>query len=153
MSMCTVSSLRTVLFIYPVRDGDATNHKLYFHDTFGERQMLPAPSRNIFGNKAITCIEYEDLTAEQEREIFRVGHIAPHGVRNISAADFCCLIIACTFVTVHIIAMLGRAGRSQEDHYFFQFVIKSHCKQDNNLLFDHEFYMVFFERSNPQWDV
>lgn len=41
--------------------------------------MLPASSRNIFKNKAITCIEYEDLTAEQEREIFRVGRISAHG--------------------------------------------------------------------------
>lgn len=61
--------LRTVSFIFPV-DEDVTN-KLYFG------RALPVSLKNAFKNKAITCVEYEDLTAEQEREIFRVGDIPP----------------------------------------------------------------------------
>lgn len=64
----------TVTFILPA-DEDVTKDKLYFNNVAGERKVLPVSLRNIFQNKAVTCIEYEDLTAEQEHEISRVSDI------------------------------------------------------------------------------
>lgn len=51
----------------------STNRKTYFTNLPGSKGKLIAEHlRNIFKYKQITCVEYEDLTAEQEREIFQV---------------------------------------------------------------------------------
>ncbi|KJA14909.1 hypothetical protein HYPSUDRAFT_59115 [Hypholoma sublateritium FD-334 SS-4] len=50
----------------------STNRKSYFTNLPGTKGKLIADHlRNIFKYKQITCVEYEDLTAEQEREIFQ----------------------------------------------------------------------------------
>lgn len=37
-----------------------------------QRKLIAEPARNVFMNKQLACVEYEDLTADQEREIFQV---------------------------------------------------------------------------------
>lgn len=61
----------------------STNNKKYWaKPALGEnRLILPKPLLQAFANKQITCIEYEGLTDDQEREIFQVRlsirHINP----------------------------------------------------------------------------
>ncbi|KAF8966104.1 hypothetical protein BDZ97DRAFT_718075 [Flammula alnicola] len=52
---------------------DATsNRKSYFVSPTGAKRKLITPQMQAnFRNKQITCVEYEDLTGEQEREIFQ----------------------------------------------------------------------------------
>ncbi|KAI0641718.1 hypothetical protein C8Q79DRAFT_288783 [Trametes meyenii] len=55
----------------PHRDNE-TNKK-YYYQTFDDekRAVLPKPLHFAFANKQIVCVEYEDLTDDQEREIFQ----------------------------------------------------------------------------------
>ncbi|KAF8197071.1 hypothetical protein BJ912DRAFT_97097 [Pholiota molesta] len=49
-----------------------TNRKAYYTSPSGaKRKLIPDAMRSNFKNKQITCVEYEDLTGEQEREIFQ----------------------------------------------------------------------------------
>ena len=38
-----------------------------------KRKVLSGQLQNTFKNKQITCVEYDDLKPEEEREIFQVG--------------------------------------------------------------------------------
>ncbi|KAI0667568.1 hypothetical protein C8Q78DRAFT_1105555 [Trametes maxima] len=50
----------------------ATNKKYYYRPFDDEkRAVLPKPLHLAFANKQIVCVEYEDLTDDQEREIFQ----------------------------------------------------------------------------------
>jgi len=52
-----------------------TNQKLWFKDTTHRRakdRILPDQYVTVFQNKQVTCVEYSDLTEENEREIFQV---------------------------------------------------------------------------------
>ena len=94
----------------------STNRKSYFTNLPGTKYKLIAePLRNVFKNKQITCVEYEDLTAEQEREIFqvRVNPCAARISANVHAIIACpigCLSSArrCAFPTppLHICVLI-----------------------------------------------
>jgi len=54
-----------------------TNEKLWYKDvgTSGKglkKKLLPEKYRRLFANKQIVCIEYQDITDDDEREIFQV---------------------------------------------------------------------------------
>ena len=38
------------------------------------RRLLPEEYRKTFANKQIVCVEYQDITDADEREIFQVRH-------------------------------------------------------------------------------
>ncbi|KAL4071943.1 hypothetical protein J3A83DRAFT_4093033 [Scleroderma citrinum] len=50
-----------------------TNEKFWYKASASNprRKILPQPLRNIFANKQVVCVEYSDLTDDQEREIFQ----------------------------------------------------------------------------------
>ncbi|KAG5635815.1 hypothetical protein H0H81_010045 [Sphagnurus paluster] len=53
-----------------------TNEKLWYTDTGGgasktRRKLLPEKYRRLFAMKQIVCVEYQDLTDSDEREIFQ----------------------------------------------------------------------------------
>lgn len=53
----------------------ATNKKYWCQERAGEkRAILPKPLLAALSNKQIVCVEYDNLTDDQEREIFQVGH-------------------------------------------------------------------------------
>ena len=57
-----------------------TGEKLWYKDvqTTGRstraRRLLPDDYRKQFANKQIVCVEYQDITDSDEREIFQVCH-------------------------------------------------------------------------------
>ena len=57
-----------------------TGEKLWYKDvqTTGKnsrpRRLLPDEYRKMFANKQIVCVEYQDITDADEREIFQVCH-------------------------------------------------------------------------------
>ncbi len=52
-----------------------TNKKYWYKPAAGEtRLILPKPLMQAFANKQITCIEYDGLSDDEEREIFQVIH-------------------------------------------------------------------------------
>jgi len=59
------------------RSRSFTNEKLWYKDVgTGSRgpkkKLLPEKYRHLFANKQIVCIEYQDITDDDEREIFQV---------------------------------------------------------------------------------
>jgi hypothetical protein len=54
---------------------------LWFKDVPGlktttkTRKILPEKLRKLFANKQIVCVEYQDITDSDEREIFQVGRV------------------------------------------------------------------------------
>ena len=54
-----------------------TSAKYWYKKLGGKRQgsSLSEKYKRLFANKQIVCIEYEELSEQNEREIFRVGHI------------------------------------------------------------------------------
>jgi hypothetical protein len=42
------------------------------------RRLLPEEYRKTFANKQIVCVEYQDITDADEREIFQVRHGLPY---------------------------------------------------------------------------
>lgn len=64
-----------------------TNEKLWYKAsaTNARRKILPKHLMNQFANKQIVCIEYSDLSGDQEREIFQVG--AGASFRTTSSLD------------------------------------------------------------------
>ena len=57
-----------------------SGEKLWYKDvqTMGKtsraRRLLPEEYRKTFANKQIVCVEYQDITDADEREIFQVRH-------------------------------------------------------------------------------
>jgi hypothetical protein len=55
-----------------------TNEKFWFKDvpssakTKRSRKILPEKYRQLFKNKQVVCVEYQDLTENHERDIFQV---------------------------------------------------------------------------------
>ena len=50
-----------------------SNQKTWYTNPPGQsRKILAAQMKRIFDNKQIVCVEYGDLTDDQEREIFQV---------------------------------------------------------------------------------
>ncbi|KAJ7274194.1 hypothetical protein C8J57DRAFT_1506303 [Mycena rebaudengoi] len=54
----------------------ATSEKLWYrdnpaHPTKAHKKLLPVKYRNLFDNKAVVCVEYQDLKDADEREIFQ----------------------------------------------------------------------------------
>jgi hypothetical protein len=66
--------------LIPYRDAE-TNEKLWYKDNGSgsgrgkgrKRKMIPDKYRRMFTMKQIVCVEYSDLSEEDEREIFRVS--------------------------------------------------------------------------------
>ncbi|KAI0357156.1 hypothetical protein OH77DRAFT_1519592 [Trametes cingulata] len=57
--------------LIPHRDNE-TNKKYWYKDSPREKRvLLPKSLRQAFANKQIVCVEYDDLTDDQEREIFQ----------------------------------------------------------------------------------
>ncbi|KAF8059847.1 hypothetical protein FPV67DRAFT_1707864 [Lyophyllum atratum] len=56
----------------PHRD-PVTGEKLWYTDTGGKnrRKVLPEHIRTLFKNKQVVCVEYQDVTDSDEREIFQ----------------------------------------------------------------------------------
>ena len=54
--------------------GDSVDGRKYWFKRDGSEQrlMLSRPMQQTFANKQVTCIEYDGLTNDQEREIFQV---------------------------------------------------------------------------------
>ncbi|KAI0367878.1 hypothetical protein BV20DRAFT_530564 [Pilatotrama ljubarskyi] len=53
-------------------DGNETNKKYWYQEYAPEKRvLLPKSLRQAFANKQIVCVEYDDLTDDQEREIFQ----------------------------------------------------------------------------------
>jgi hypothetical protein len=51
-----------------------TNQKLWYKQVGNtKRKLLPKQYMQQFAYKQITCVEYETLSPDQEREIFQVG--------------------------------------------------------------------------------
>ena len=52
-----------------------TNRKSYFTNPPGskKRKLITSQMQANFKNKQLACVEYDDLTPEQEREIFQVS--------------------------------------------------------------------------------
>ncbi|KAI5981513.1 hypothetical protein EDC04DRAFT_3022073 [Pisolithus marmoratus] len=50
-----------------------TNEKLWYKSSAQnpKRKLLPVHLRTLFANKQVVCVEYSDLTDDQEREIFQ----------------------------------------------------------------------------------
>lgn len=50
-----------------------TNEKLWYKSSAQnpKRKLLPSHLRTLFANKQVVCVEYNDLTDDQEREIFQ----------------------------------------------------------------------------------
>lgn len=55
-----------------------TNRKSYFINPPGskKRKLISSQLQANFKNKQLTCVEYDDLTPEQERDIFQVGSLS-----------------------------------------------------------------------------
>lgn len=57
-----------------------TGEKLWYKDVqvtgkgSRARRLLPDDTKKIFANKQIVCVEYQDITDADEREIFQVCH-------------------------------------------------------------------------------
>ena len=52
-----------------------TNQKLWYKGVRGAtRKLLPQNYITLFANKQIVCVEYENLTEDQEREMFQVRY-------------------------------------------------------------------------------
>lgn len=57
-----------------------TSEKLWYKDVQSlsgrnrARKLLPEKYRRLFANKQIVCVEYQDITDSDEREIFQVTH-------------------------------------------------------------------------------
>lgn len=50
-----------------------TNKRFWYKNGGGaKRVLLPKQYMQAFANKQITCVEYDSLTDDQEREIFQV---------------------------------------------------------------------------------
>ncbi|KJA21895.1 hypothetical protein HYPSUDRAFT_202595 [Hypholoma sublateritium FD-334 SS-4] len=48
----------------------------YFNNLIDSNvKLITEPAKNVFVNKQFPCVEYEDLTADQEREIFQSVHL------------------------------------------------------------------------------
>ena len=55
-----------------------TGEKLYYKDigtSRPKRRLLPEKYRRLFANKQIVCVEYQDITDSDEREIFQVRFV------------------------------------------------------------------------------
>ena len=69
--------------MYPHRIWSHTGEKLWYKDvqTMGKtsraRRLLPEEYRKAFANKQVVCVEYQDITDADEREIFQVCHGVP----------------------------------------------------------------------------
>ena len=55
-----------------VIDKEPLSNKKYWYQKGTRRKMLPDPLIKAFRNKQISCVEYSELTEDQEREIFQV---------------------------------------------------------------------------------
>jgi hypothetical protein len=67
-------------FIHVYHLHSFTNEKLWYKDvgTSGKgtkKKLLPEKYRRLFANKQIVCIEYQDITDDDEREIFQVSRL------------------------------------------------------------------------------
>ena len=63
-----------MIFFFSSRVHRRTNQKLWFKQLGNsKRKLLPKQYIQQFAYKQITCVEYETLSADQEREIFQVG--------------------------------------------------------------------------------
>jgi len=67
-------------FIHVYRLHSFTNEKLWYKDvgTSGKgtkKKLLPEKYRRLFANKQIVCIEYQDITDDDEREIFQASRL------------------------------------------------------------------------------
>jgi hypothetical protein len=67
-------------FIHIYRLHSFTNEKLWYKDlgtsgTGSKKKLLPEKYRRLFANKQIVCIEYQDITDGDEREIFQVNRL------------------------------------------------------------------------------
>jgi hypothetical protein len=63
--------------IYVYRRRRFTSEKLWYKDVGTsskgpKKKLLPEKYRRLFANKQIVCIEYQDITDDDEREIFQV---------------------------------------------------------------------------------
>lgn len=61
-----------------------TGEKLWYKDvgqSTRTRKILPEKYRRLFANKQIVCVEYQDITDSDEREIFQVSmaQLSSHG--------------------------------------------------------------------------
>jgi hypothetical protein len=61
-----------------------TGDKLWFKEGVSKgpkRKMMPEKYRKVFANKQIVCVEYHDISEEDEREVFQVlpkrAHLNP----------------------------------------------------------------------------
>ena len=66
--------VRVISFIPPIATNNAcrhTTHK-FFYTGGGDRACLSAEAREYFDQLTVTCYEYDNVTIEQEREIFHV---------------------------------------------------------------------------------
>jgi hypothetical protein len=55
-----------------------SGEKLYYTDldtSTRKRKLMPEKYRKIFANKQIVCVEYQDITDSDEREIFQVSYL------------------------------------------------------------------------------
>lgn len=53
-----------------------TNTRYWYSQNMGrgaKRKVLPRQYQQVFANKQITCVEYETISDDQEREIFQVS--------------------------------------------------------------------------------
>ena len=76
----SVSCYLATLVVVPDGICSHTGEKLWYKDvqTIGKtsraRRLLPEEYRKTFANKQIVCVEYQDITDADEREIFQVCH-------------------------------------------------------------------------------
>ncbi|KAG6336424.1 hypothetical protein ID866_2667, partial [Astraeus odoratus] len=68
-----VSTLPFSLHIYLTSLERFTNEKLWYKSSASnpKRKVLPQHFKTLFSNKQVVCVEYSDLSDEQEREIFQ----------------------------------------------------------------------------------
>lgn len=60
--------------------GSFTNQRMWYKKNgIAARKLLPQHYQKLFANKQIVCVEYENLTPDQEREIFQVLYSPIHG--------------------------------------------------------------------------
>lgn len=63
-----------------------TNKKYWYTSSEKKRLALPSKLRTKFANKQIVCVEYEGLSADQERELFQVS--TDSGAPNTQSLPF-----------------------------------------------------------------
>ncbi|KAI6001912.1 hypothetical protein EDD15DRAFT_2472675 [Pisolithus albus] len=64
-----------------------TNEKLWYKSSAQnpKRKLLPAHLKTLFANKQVVCVEYNDLTDDQEREIFQAVMFLPSRSERLQA--------------------------------------------------------------------